>query len=53
MTKNKQNMVEAQELVRNILEKNFNQKVTAKSVRTAAEKLLETVPAPKAVKTAA
>ena len=47
MTKNKQNIAEAQKLIKDILAENFNQKVDAKSLRAAAVKVLESVPAPK------
>ena len=47
MTKNKQNMAEAQQLIKDILSENFNQKVDAKSLRAAAEKVLNSVPAPR------
>ncbi len=44
MTKNKENIAAAQALVEAILAKNFNQKVSKKSSRAAAERLLESVP---------
>jgi hypothetical protein len=44
MTKNKQNMAAAEQLVKDILSENFNQKVSAKSLRSAAAKVLESVP---------
>lgn len=44
MTKSKQNLVEAQKFVKDVLAKNFKQKVDAESLRTAAEKILEAVP---------
>lgn len=44
MTRTKQNLADAQELVKSVLAKNFNQKVKATDLRAAAEKILEAVP---------
>jgi len=55
MTRTKQNLADAQELVRSILAKNFNQKIKATDLRAAAAKVLEAVPSipPKPTKQAA
>ena len=52
MPKTKQNILDAQTLVREILSDNFNQKVSAKALRAAAEKVVAAVPAPSPKKAA-
>jgi hypothetical protein len=52
MPKTKENMAAAQQLVKDILSEHFNQKVDSKSLKAAAEKIVATIPNPRA-KTAA
>lgn len=52
MTKSKENIAAAQALVEAILAKNFNQKVSKRSSRVAAEKLLDCVPIERPLKVA-
>jgi uncharacterized protein YktA (UPF0223 family) len=44
MGKSKENIQASAEFIRSVLEKNFNQKVKAKDLKAAAEKLCEAVP---------
>lgn len=52
MTKSKENLAAAQQLIKDILSENFNQKVGAKSLKAAAEKILDSVPVVKAKRAA-
>lgn len=45
MTEKRSPLKSAEDLVRAVLEKNFGQKVDAESVRTAAEKIVGSLPA--------
>jgi hypothetical protein len=49
MGKSKENVEASAEFIKSVLEKNFNQKVKAKELKAAAEKLCEAVPGRKLV----
>lgn len=44
MTEKQKALLDAQEFVKTVLAKNFNQKVKATELRAAAEKILDAVP---------
>jgi hypothetical protein len=46
MTKTKENLAAAEQLIKGILQKNFGQRVEASELRAAAEKIVESVPGP-------
>ena len=44
MAKNDRNLKASEDFIREVLEKNFRQKVTGEALRAAAEKLCEALP---------
>ena len=44
MSKTRENLQASAEFIKTILEKNFNQKIKAKDLKAAAEKLCDAVP---------
>ena len=47
MSKTQENLKASEEFIRSVLLRNFNQKIDADQLRTAAEKLCEAVPGKK------